>query len=58
MVGVLLRLFMWVFFFFFFFFVNCISLLFNCKLKDRMCKSIISQRTRVIDIVKYVTNAK
>ena len=30
----------------------------NVKLKDRICNTIIRQRTRVIDIVQYVTNAK
>ena len=30
----------------------------NVKLKDRIRNNIIRQRTRVTDIVQYVTNAK
>ena len=30
----------------------------NVKLKDRICNIIIRQRTRVTDIVQYVTNTK
>ena len=29
----------------------------NVKLKDRICNTIIRQRTRVTDIVTFVTNA-
>ena len=30
----------------------------NVKLKNRICKTIIRQRTRETDIVQYVTNTK
>ena len=30
----------------------------NIKLKDILCNIVIRQRTRVTDIVQYVTNAK
>ena len=30
----------------------------NVKLKDRICNTTIRQRTRVTDLVKYVTNAE
>ena len=30
----------------------------NVKLKDRICNTIIRQRTRVTDIVQYITKTK